>query len=57
MQAVNRALANCPVKVFMGCDYPFYKFEMEIINNCWLPRIRETAGNREYHGWKLYPHF
>lgn len=28
--AVNRALANCPDKVFMGCDYPFYKFEMEI---------------------------
>lgn len=28
--AVNRALNNCPDKVFMGCDYPFYKFEMEI---------------------------
>lgn len=28
--AVNRALKNCPDKVFMGCDYPFYKFEMEI---------------------------
>lgn len=28
--AVNRALANCPDKTFMGCDYPFYKFEMEI---------------------------
>ncbi|HIX68562.1 MAG TPA: amidohydrolase family protein [Candidatus Anaerostipes excrementavium] len=28
--AVNRALANCPEKVFMGCDFPFYKFEMEI---------------------------
>lgn len=20
----------CPDKTFMGCDYPFYKFEMEI---------------------------
>lgn len=28
--AVNRVLANCPDKAFMGCDYPFYKFEMEI---------------------------
>lgn len=28
--AVNRALNNCKDKVFMGCDYPFYKFEMEI---------------------------
>lgn len=28
--AVRRALAHCPDKVFMGCDYPFYKFEMEI---------------------------
>ena len=28
--AVKRALASCPDKTFMGCDYPFYKFEMEI---------------------------
>ena len=28
--AVNRAIANCPEKTFMGCDYPFYRFEMEI---------------------------
>lgn len=29
-QAVIRALNGCPEKTFMGCDYPFYKFEMEI---------------------------
>lgn len=28
--AVKRAVAGCPDKTFMGCDYPFYKFEMEI---------------------------
>lgn len=28
--AVKRALATCPDKTFMGCDYPFYRFEMEI---------------------------
>lgn len=28
--AVVHVLENCPDKVFMGCDYPFYKFEMEI---------------------------
>lgn len=28
--AVIRALKGCPEKTFMGCDYPFYKFEMEI---------------------------
>lgn len=29
-EAVKRAINSCPKKTFMGCDYPFYKFEMEI---------------------------
>ncbi|SEP46206.1 amidohydrolase family protein [Propionispora vibrioides] len=28
--AVVHVLEQCPDKVFMGCDYPFYQFEMEI---------------------------
>ncbi|MGI6230909.1 MAG: amidohydrolase family protein [Tractidigestivibacter sp.] len=28
--AVKRAVRGCSDKTFMGCDYPFYKFEMEI---------------------------
>lgn len=28
--AVVHVLEQCPDKVFMGCDYPFYRFEMEI---------------------------
>lgn len=43
--AVNRALANCPDKVFMGCDYPFYKFEMEIHKQ--LLVAKDTGKDRE----------
>jgi len=43
--AVNRALANCPDKVFMGCDYPFYKFEMEIQKQ--LLVAKDTGRNKE----------
>lgn len=28
--AVIHVLEQCPDKVFMGCDFPFYQFEMEI---------------------------
>ncbi|MCI5650276.1 MAG: amidohydrolase family protein [Fusicatenibacter sp.] len=28
--AVVHVLEQCPDKVFMGCDYPFYQFEMEL---------------------------
>ena len=28
--AVVHVLEQCPDKVFMGCDFPFYQFEMEI---------------------------
>lgn len=28
--AVVHVLEQCPDKVFMGCDYPFYRFEMEL---------------------------
>ena len=28
--AVVNVLKECPDKVFMGCDFPFYQFEMEI---------------------------
>ena len=28
--AVVHALEQCPDKVFMGCDFPFYPFELEI---------------------------
>lgn len=28
--AVRTVMEKCPDKVFMGCDYPFYMFEMEI---------------------------
>lgn len=28
--AVVHVLEECPDKVFMGCDFPFYQFEMEI---------------------------
>lgn len=28
--AVVNVLEQCPDKVFMGCDFPFYQFEMEI---------------------------
>ena len=28
--AVMHVLEQCPDKVFMGCDFPFYQFEMEI---------------------------
>ena len=28
--AVVHCLEQCPDKVFMGCDFPFYQFEMEI---------------------------
>lgn len=28
--ALKRAVTGCPDKTFMGCDYPFYKFEMEL---------------------------
>lgn len=42
--AVMRALANCPDKVFMGCDYPFYKFEMEIHKQL---LAAEDSGRRE----------
>ena len=46
--AVKRALANCPDKVFMGCDYPFYKFEMEIQKQ--LLAAQDTGMNREIEG-------
>lgn len=29
-KAVREVMEECPDKVFMGCDYPFYLFEMEI---------------------------
>lgn len=29
-KAVTEVMLECPNKVFMGCDYPFYLFEMEI---------------------------
>lgn len=29
--AVTHVLEQCPEKVFMGCDYPFYEFKMEIM--------------------------
>lgn len=29
--AVVHVLEQCPDKVFMGCDFPFYEFEMEIM--------------------------
>lgn len=28
--AIVHVLEQCPDKVFMGCDFPFYQFEMEI---------------------------
>ena len=28
--AVIHVLEQCPDKVFMGCDFPFYRFEMEL---------------------------
>lgn len=31
--AVVHVLEQCPDKVFMGCDFPFYQFEMEILKN------------------------
>lgn len=31
LMAVMHVLEECPDKVFMGCDYPFYEFEMEIM--------------------------
>lgn len=43
--AVRRALDNCPDKVFMGCDYPFYKFEMEIHKQ--LLVAKDTGMQRE----------
>lgn len=46
--AVKRALENCPDKVFMGCDYPFYKFEMEIQKQ--LLAAQDTGMNREIEG-------
>ena len=43
--AVRRALATCSDKVFMGCDYPFYKFEMEIHKQ--LLVAKDTGMQRE----------
>ena len=46
--AVKRALANCPEKTFMGCDYPFYKFEMEIQKQ--LLAAEDTGMHKEIEG-------
>ena len=45
--AVIHVLEQCPDKVFMGCDFPFYQFEMEIQKQ---KMAAEDVQDEEDHG-------
>lgn len=49
--AVVHALQQCPDKVFMGCDFPFYQFEMEILKQKLAEEdLGDTEGIRKIMG-------
>lgn len=49
--AVVHVLEQCPDKVFMGCDFPFYQFEMEIQKQKMAAEdVQDEAGMKKIMG-------